>query len=319
MSPAAPFLVTCGLPAPSRRAPCALTIGNFDGVHVGHRALLRRVVEAAHARGLASAALTLEPHPREYFDPEHAPARVATLRDKIEGLHACGIERVYILPFRAGLAGLPAPAFIDDVLVRGCSLRWLIVGHDFRFGARRTGDVALLREGALRHGYEVEELPAVRVGDDRASSSAVREALERGDVDRAGLLLGHPFRLSGRVLHGDKRGRELGYPTLNLRIAHRRAAVHGIFAVRVHGLGTPRAGVASIGQRPTVDASGRWLLEVHLFDFAQEVYGRLVQVEFLEKLRDEEKFESLADLTAAIHQDAERARAHFAARDLATD
>jgi riboflavin kinase/FMN adenylyltransferase len=315
LQPAPPFQVFRGTPAPRKRAACALAIGNFDGVHRGHRALLMRVVTAARERGLVPAAMTFEPHPREFFTPEAAPARVANLRDKIEGLRSCGIERVFVLHFRRQLAQMSAEDFVDRVLVAGCDMRWLIVGDDFRFGARRTGDLALLRARAGANGYEVEELAPVLAADAdgaaRVSSSAVRAALAQGDLALAARLLGHPYHVSGRVLHGNKLGRRIGYPTLNLRLAHKRAAVHGIFAVRVHGIGAPRPGVASAGLRPTVDHSGRWLLEVHLFDFAEEVYGRLVRVEFLQKLRDEEKFESIEELTAAIRNDTERARALF--------
>jgi riboflavin kinase/FMN adenylyltransferase len=302
-----------GAPPPARRVPCALAIGNFDGVHCGHRQLLRQVVEQARRRGLVPAAMTFEPHPREFFAPAAAPARVANLRDKIEGLRASGIERVFVLHFNRGLSELPAEAFIDQVLVAGCAMRWLIVGDDFRFGARRGGDVALLQARAASGGYEVDQLPPVRQGDERVSSSAVRAALGRGDLEHAARLLGHPYHISGHVLHGAKLGRRIGFPTLNLRLAHKRPAVHGIFAVRVHGIGAPRAGVASAGLRPTIDHSGRWLLEVHLFDFAEEVYGQLVRVEFLQKLREEEKFESLEQLTAAIRSDTQRARAIFSA------
>ena len=278
-------------------------------MHIGHRALLERVVAAASARGLVPAAMTFEPHPREFFAPEAAPARVANLRDKIEGLRACGIRRVFVMHFNQRLASVTPQAFIDDILVEGCAMRWLIVGDDFRFGARRAGDVALLRARAAAGGYSVEQLDAVCHAQQRISSSAVRAALQGGDLAQAAALLGHPYHISGRVLHGAKLGRQIGFPTLNLRLAHRRPAVHGIYAVRVHGVGAPRPGVASAGLRPTVDDSGRWLLEVHLFDFADEVYGRLVRVQFLQKLRDEEKFDSIAELTAAIRDDATRARA----------
>jgi len=295
------------------RVPCALAIGNFDGVHCGHRALLLQVVAHARANGLVPAAMTFEPHPREFFAPDSAPPRVANLRDKIEGLRACGIERVFVLPFRRSLAQLEASAFIDQILLAGCAMRWLIVGDDFRFGARRGGDIALLRARADAGGYAVAQLPSVLLGAERVSSSAVRAALAAGDMEHAARLLGHPYHISGRVLHGAKLGRQIGFPTLNLRLAHKRAAVHGIFAVRVHGIGAPRPGVASAGLRPTVDNSGRWLLEVHLFDFADEVYGRLVRVEFLQKLRDEERFQTLEELAAAIRDDTQRARAVLAA------
>jgi riboflavin kinase/FMN adenylyltransferase len=311
--PTAAVEVFRGSPPPARREPCALAIGNFDGVHCGHRALLERVVAAARERGLVPAAMTFEPHPREFFAPDVAPARVANLRDKIEGLQACGIERVFILHFNRRLANLSPETFIANVLVAGCNMRWLIVGDDFRFGARRAGDANLLRAHAAAGGYVVEQIGPVCQGDARISSSAVRAALAAGDLAGAARLLGHPYRISGRVLHGAKLGRQIGFPTLNLRLAHKRPAVHGIYAVRVLGIGAPRPGVASAGLRPTVDQSGRWLLEVHLFDFAQEVYGQLVRVEFLHKLRDEEKFESLEELTAAIRNDTQQARALFAA------
>jgi riboflavin kinase/FMN adenylyltransferase len=256
--------------------------------------------------------MTFEPHPREFFAPDSAPARVANLRDKIEGLRAAGIERVLIEHFDRRFASLSAQQFIDDVLIAGCRVRWLMVGDDFRFGARRAGDFALLQANAARGGYEVERLATVTDGGERVSSSAVRAALAVGDLARASTLLGHPYSISGRVLHGAKLGRQIGFPTLNLRIAHKRPAIHGIFAARVHGI-TERAwpGVASVGLRPTVDDSGRWLLEVHLFDFAEQIYGHLVRVEFLQKLRDEAKYETVEQLTAAIRNDAQRARALF--------
>jgi riboflavin kinase/FMN adenylyltransferase len=301
-----------GVPRANDRPPCALTIGNFDGVHRGHAALLARVVEAARARGLVAAVMTFEPHPREFFAPAQAPARVANIRDKLEALREAGIERVYIEHFNRRFASLSAEQFIDDVLVAGCRVRWLMVGDDFRFGARRAGDLALLRARAAGGGYVVEALPTVLDGSDRVSSSAVRESLEKGDLARARELLGRPYMISGRVLHGAKLGRTIGFPTLNLRIAHKRPAVHGVYAVKVHGI-DERAwpGVASVGLRPTVDDTGRWLLEVHLFDFARQVYGKLVRVEFLAKLRDEERYGTLDELTAAIARDAQRARELF--------
>jgi len=302
-----------GLPPLCARTPCALAIGNFDGVHRGHRALLTRVVEAARLRNLTPAVMTFEPHPREFFAPDKAPARVANLRDKLQGLQACGVEHVYLQHFNRSFAAISAEDFIDRTLVQGCQMKWLLVGADFRFGARRAGDLALLRQFADAGGYAVEQLSTITDGGERISSSAVRAALSVGDLARASHLLGHPYAITGRVLHGAKRGRTLGYPTLNLRIVHRRPAAHGVYAVRVHGI-TDRAwpGVASVGLRPTVDDSGRWLLEVHLFDFADQIYGRLVRVEFIKKLRDEEKYDTLDQLTAAIRSDADQARALFA-------
>jgi riboflavin kinase/FMN adenylyltransferase len=300
-----------GIPRPSDRAPCALTIGNFDGVHRGHQALLARVVAAARERGLVSAVMTFEPHPREFFTPDRAPARISNLRDKLEALEAAGIERVYIQHFNRRFALVTAPEFVEQVLVRGCSVRWLLVGDDFRFGARRAGDNALLAQYAARGNFELEQMPTFDDGGERISSTAVRAALASGDLSRAQRLLGRPYAISGRVLHGRKLGRSIGFPTLNLKIAHGHPAVHGIFAVNVLGLGARRPGVASIGLRPTIDNAGRWMLEVHLFDFADDAYGRLVTVEFLKKLREERKYETLDDLSAAIRSDAAQARALF--------
>ena len=302
-----------GIPRPSERTACALTIGNFDGVHRGHQALLARVVAAARARGIAAAVMTFEPHPRELFTPDRAPTRISGLRDKFEALAAQGIDRVIVQHFNRSFAAVSAEAFID-LVVQGCRARWLLVGDDFRFGARRTGDIALLQRHAALGDFALEQMPTVVEGEERISSSAVRAALGAGDLARARHLLGRPYAISGRVLHGRKLGRAIGFPTLNLRIAHRHPAVQGVFAVRVHGLGaTARPGVASIGLRPTVDDSGRWLLEVHLFDFDGDVYGRLVRVEFLQKLRSEERYATLDELAAAIAADAERARALIAA------
>lgn len=301
-----------GLPAPEQRRPCALSIGNFDGIHRGHRALLVRVVELARQHAIDAAVMTFEPHPREFFAPDNAPARIANLRDKVEALARAGIERVFVQHFTRRFASLSPTDFIERVLVQGCRARWLLVGEDFRFGARRAGDVPLLRSCARAGGYAVESIEAVLAHGERVSSSRIRAALDQGDLALAEDLLGHPYAISGRVRHGSKLGRQIGFPTLNLRVPHRRPALHGIHAVRVHGL-APRAvnGVASIGLRPTVDHSGRWLLEVHLFDFSDEVYGRLVKVEFVQKLRDEARFESLQELTTAIQRDADRARALF--------
>ena len=298
-----------GIPRPSQRVACALTVGNFDGVHRGHQALLTRVTDAARKRGLASAVMTFEPHPREFFAPQAAPMRISNLRDKLGALELAGIERVFIQHFNRRFAQLTATDFVDRILLAGCDVRWLLVGDDFRFGAKRAGDNALLQQYAARGCFELEQMPTFDDGGERISSTAVRTALAAGDLTRAERLLGRPYSISGRVLHGRKLGRSMGFPTLNLRIAHAHPAVHGIFAVRVSGIGRDRVpGVASIGLRPTVDQQGRWLLEVHLFDFTRDVYGELVNVEFVKKLREEQKYETLDALAAAIRRDAEQAR-----------
>ncbi|AMG88477.1 bifunctional riboflavin kinase/FAD synthetase [Bordetella parapertussis] len=310
-------------PPPSQRTPCALTIGNFDGVHLGHQAILARVRQEARARGLVPAVMTFEPHPREYFAtlnrrPELAPTRISGLRDKLQALAAAGIEQVAVERFDARLAEMSANAFIEDLLVAGLQTRWLLVGEDFRYGHKRSGDIDLLREAGLAHGFEVCTLADItdRQGH-RISSSEVRTALAVGDLDRAAQLLGQPFHISGHVIHGRKLGRELGFPTMNLRVAPRCATRSGIYVVRVLGLqDRPLPAVASLGVRPTVEDRGRVLLEAHLLDESLDAYGKLVRVEFLHKLRDEEKFADLPSLTAAIAQDAQNARAYFAVHGL---
>jgi riboflavin kinase/FMN adenylyltransferase len=308
-----------GLPNDIARAPCALTIGNFDGVHRGHQALLARVRAAASDLHLEAAVMTFEPHPREFFaaragDLSRAPNRIANLRDKLGSLANAGIDRVIVEHFNAHFAAMTPEQFTSRVLVEGLHVKWLMVGDDFCYGAKRAGTVAMLKEAGRRHGFQVETLPTVMHGEQRISSSAVRAALAAGDFEQARQLLGHPYAMSGHVIHGQKLGRTLGFPTLNLRVTH-RPALSGIFVVRVHGLaGHPLPAVASLGVRPTVDDSGRMLLEVHLFDYAGSCYGKLVRVEFLEKIRDEEKYTDLATLTAAIENDARQARGWFAQR-----
>ena len=309
-----------GLPNAEARRPCALTIGNFDGVHRGHRALLARVADAAARLGVDTAVMTFEPHPREYFahlsgDESRAPRRIANLRDKLQSLEACGVDRVIVEHFNASFASQPPERFIEDVLVNGLHVKWLIVGDDFRFGAKRAGDFAMLQEAGKRFGFEVVSLPTVMHEDVRISSSAVRDALHAGDFARTQELLGHPYAISGHVQHGRKLGRTIGFPTLNLKIVHKRPAVSGIFVVQVHGLADqPLPAVASLGVRPTVEDNGRVLLEVHIFDFNGDCYGKPVRVEFLKKLRDEEKYNDLETLTRAIDNDARAAREFFAQR-----
>lgn len=292
-------------PTPGR---CALTIGNFDGVHRGHRALIERVIGAARESGLQSCVLTFEPHPREFFAPDAAPPRLTRLRDKLELLGGIGVDRVHLARFDARFAALPAERFVEDVLVRGLGARRIIVGRDFRYGAKRAGDFAALAKAAERHGFGLEAMPDVALDGERVSSSAVRAALQAGELRRAEKLLGHRYFITGRVAHGEKLGRRLGFPTANIPLG-RRAPLSGIFAVEVEGMGPA---VASVGRRPTVNPLERPLLEVHLFDCDGELYGRRVKVSFLEKLRDEEKYEGLEALKEAIARDARQARAYFA-------
>lgn len=310
-------------PPPSQRTPCALTIGNFDGVHLGHQAILARVCHEAQQRELTPSVMTFYPHPREYFAalhqrPELAPTRISRLRDKLGALARCGIRQVVIERFNAKLAAMSANAFIEDLLVNGLQIRWLLVGEDFRFGHNRKGDVELLREAGLHYGFEVQTLADITdQHQHRISSSEVRTALAVGDLAHVKHLLGHPFSLSGHVIHGQKLGRDLGFPTMNLRVAQRCAARSGVYVVRVHGLAlSPLAGVASLGVRPTVEERGRVLLETHLLNETVDAYGKLISIEFLHKLRDEEKFPDLLSLTAAIAADARNARAYFALHGL---
>jgi riboflavin kinase/FMN adenylyltransferase len=302
---------------------CALTIGNFDGVHRGHQAMLALLNNEARHRGLRSCVMTFEPHPRDYFaaragTPEKAPERIATLRDKLGELARCGVDDVVILRFDEQLASLPAQDFITQMLVERLNARYVLVGDDFRFGARRAGDYALLDAAGARQGFDVARMLSYEVHGLRVSSSAVREALAAGDMERAATLLGRPYAVTGHVVHGRKLGRELGFRTLNLRFPFRKPAAHGIFVVRVHGLAAaPLAGVASLGVRPTVEDAGRVLLETHCLDWPASLeteagYGRLVSVELLHKLHDERRYDSLDALRAAIAQDEADARAWLA-------
>jgi len=311
-----------GFHHPGVAPACALTIGNFDGVHRGHQAMLALLCSEAQHRGLPSCVMTFEPHPRDYFalaahKPELAPARIATLRDKLSELERCGVDQTVVLRFDQRFASQSPQAFIDDVLVRGLGTRYVLVGDDFRFGAKRAGDYAMLDAAGQADGFDVARMNSYEVHGQRVSSSAVRAALAAGDMGTAATLLGRPYSISGHVIHGAKLGRTLGFRTLNLRFAHPRPAAMGIYAVRVHGLiDQPLDGVASLGNRPTVDDSGRVLLEVYCLQWpdalgAEGGYGKLVSVELLHKLRDEARYDGLPALTAAIRKDADDARAYL--------
>ena len=300
-----------GVPS-SPGAPVALTIGTFDGIHRGHQAMLARLTEAADDLALTPSVLTFEPYPREFFSPQTAPPRLSSsLRTKLEQFAARGVAHVYVARFNRALAGMTAQEFIDAILVQRLNARWILVGADFRFGKGRTGDLALLRAKAKT--YSVEAMRTVQVAGERASSTAVRAALAQGDIEGATALLGRPFTITGRVAHGRKLGRSLGFPTANIPLRH-KPPFTGVFAVRAHGLaGAPRTGVASLGVRPTVLAHAHPLLEVFVFDFDEPIYGTLVTIEFLHKLRDEERFADLDALTRQIGADVAQARDYFAA------
>jgi riboflavin kinase/FMN adenylyltransferase len=312
---------------PQLAAQCALTIGNFDGVHRGHQAMLALLKNEAQHRGVPSCVMSFEPHPRDYFaavarKPELAPARIATLRDKLTELARCGIDQCVVLPFNAALASQPAESFIEDVLIKGLGVQYVLVGDDFRFGAKRVGDYAMLDAAGDRLGFDVARMNSYEVRGLRVSSSAVREALAEGRMDRVASLLGRPYSISGHVVHGRKLGRDLGFRTLNLRFSHWKPAASGIFAVQVHGLaGQPIPGVANLGIRPSLDPAdvngGRVLLETHCLEWPASLgpegaYGKIIRVELLHKLHDELKYDSLDSLKTGIAKDCDEARAFFA-------
>lgn len=316
-----------GFHHPDVARACALTIGNFDGVHRGHQAMLALLRGEAQQRGIPSCVMTFEPHPRDYFAaathrPELAPARIGTLRDKLTDLAQSGVDQAVVLPFDARLAALSPQAFIDDVLVRGLGTQYVLVGDDFRFGAKRAGDYALLDAAGVSQGFDVARMNSYEVHGLRVSSSAVRDALSQGRMEDTTRLLGRPYRISGHVVHGRKLGRELGFKTLNLRFAHWNPAASGIFVVLVHGLSDkPLAGVANMGIRPSLDPDdvngGRVLLETHCLDWPAHLgpegaYGKIIRVELLHKLHDELKYDSLDALTAGITSDCQQARSYFA-------
>ncbi len=341
------MLVLRGFHHPSIAPACALTIGNFDGVHRGHQAMLALLNAEAAQRGVPSCVLTFEPHPRDYFaavhqKPELAPARVGTLRDKLSELARCGVQQTVVLRFNAALAGQSPEAFIDEVLVRGLGARYVLVGDDFRFGRQRAGDYRLLAEAGHRRGFDVARMNSYEItypqassdGAEpvRVSSSEVRAALAAGRMDDAAQLLGRPYAISGHVVHGRKLGRALGeatagagdgFRTLNLRFAHWKPAASGIFAVWVHGLDAePLPGVANLGIRPSLDPrdvnGGRVLLETHCLEWPAHLgpegaYGKIIRVELMHKLHDELRYDSLEALTAGIARDCADARAWFSA------
>ena len=313
---------------------CALTIGNFDGVHRGHQAMLALLKNEASHRNLPSCVMTFEPHPRDYFakvanKPDLAPARIATLRDKLTELARCGMDQCVVLPFNAKLAAQSPQSFIDDVLVASLGVKYILVGDDFRFGTKRAGDYAMLDAAGLalsaqtggRLGFEVARMNSYEVHGLRVSSSAVREALTQGRMDDVAKLLGRPYSISGHVVHGRKLGRDLACPTLNLRFSHWKPAASGIFAVRVFGLaGHALEGVANLGIRPSLDPNdvngGRVLLETHCLDWpgtlgAEGGYGKIIRVELLHKLHDELKYDSLDALQMGIAKDCIDARTFF--------
>ena len=317
-----------GFDHPDQAKACALTIGNFDGVHRGHQAMLALLQSEARHRNVTSCVMTFEPHPRDYFakafkQPDLAPARIASLRDKLHELAACGVQQCIVLPFNEKFAAQSPDDFINNVLVQGLGVKYVLVGDDFRFGAKRLGDYAMLDAAGAQLGFDVARMNSYEVRGLRVSSSAVREALARGAMDEVAQLLGRPYAISGHVVHGRKLGRELQCPTLNLRFAHWKPAASGIFVVRVHGLHeTPLKGVANLGIRPSLEPNdvngGRVLLETHCLDWPASLgteggYSKIIRVELLHKLHDELAYDGMDALKQGIHKDCEDARTWFAA------
>ncbi len=290
---------------------CVATIGNFDGVHRGHQAILARLRERALELDLPSCVVIFEPQPREYFAPQTAPARLARLRDKLRLLAAEGVDRVLCLAFNQRLSKLSASEFVDTILVDGLGIKHLEVGDDFHFGCDRVGDFEFLQQAGKARGFTVEAAQTVELQGVRVSSTQVRKALAAADFNLAEGLLGRPFRIVGRVLHGQKLARQLGWPTANVQLKRRRVPLTGVYLVSVPIDGVQWPGVANIGVRPTVAGDGKAHLEVHLLDFAGDLYGRRLTVAFHQKLRDEQRFASLEALKSAIDADVAAARAHW--------
>ena len=296
---------------------CVATIGNFDGVHLGHQAILAQLTEQAARLHLPRLVITFEPQPQEFFaGPTASPARLMRLREKLQALDGLGIERTLCLEFDQRLATMPAQTFIETLLVEGLGIRYLVVGDDFRFGHRRAGDFALLVEAGQRYGFEVADNHSYILDGERVSSTRIRQALSQGDLELAARLLGRPYDMCGRVAHGDQRGRTIGFPTANIHLHRRVTPVYGVYAVLLSGPELrPWPGIANVGRRPTVQGV-REQLEVHLLDYRGDLYGRHVKVDFLHYLRPDQRFESLDALRQQIQRDEQAARAYFSARGI---
>jgi len=290
---------------------CVATIGNFDGVHLGHQAVIGQLAETAQSLALPTAVITFEPQPLEYFAPTKVPARLTRLREKLQALRRFAVDRVLCIRFDEHFAALSAEEFIERVLVDGLAVRYLVVGDDFHFGAGRRGNFSMLADAGRHHGFQVVNMHTFNIDGERVSSTRIRTALAMGDLAGAAKLLGRPYRMCGRVAHGDEIGRTLGVPTANIHLHRKQTPVSGIFVVELFGLtGEPLPGVASVGTRPTVNGT-RPLLEVHLLDFDGDLYGAYVSVNFLLKLRDEKRFDTVEEMRRQILVDIEHAREYF--------
>lgn len=290
---------------------CVATIGNFDGVHLGHQAVIGQLAEKGQEMGLPTLVMIFEPQPLEFFKGDAAPARLTRLREKLRALARYAVDRVLCIRFSKSFAEMEAERFVSEVLVGALGIRYLVVGDDFRFGRHRQGDFEMLKQAGDEHGFEVASLHSFKIGGERVSSTLIRKALAGGQMAEAEKLLGRPYRMCGRVAHGDKIGRTLGFPTANIHLHRKVSPVQGIYAVEVFGLkGEPLQGVASVGTRPTVGGT-RTLLEIFIFNFEDDIYGQYLNIDFLHKIRDEEKFDSLDELKAWILDDIEKAELWF--------
>ena len=290
---------------------CVATIGNFDGVHLGHQAVLSQLALKGDMLGLPATVITFEPQPIEFFLPEQAPPRLSRFREKVEALRSYSIEQLCVLKFNKILAEMSANDFIYKLIVKGLNVRYLVVGDDFKFGKDRKGDFTLLKKMGEEHDFQVVNMHTFAIAETRVSSTRIRQALTAGDLMLAQTLIGHPYKMSGRVAHGDKRGRTLGYPTANIHLHRGKVPLTGVYAIQLYGLeDEPIEGIANVGVRPTI-GEGNTLLEVHLFDFNKNIYGENVQVYFLHKVRDEKKFDGLPALVAQIERDCQSAKRYF--------
>jgi len=290
-----------------------VTVGAYDGLHLGHEQLLERVNSASRELGLPSVVMSFEPTPKEFFARPAPPARLMRFREKFDALAGHGIDIFYCPRFNAQMRDIAADAFIRRILVHGLNSRHIVVGDDFRFATKREGTLEHLQRAGAALGYAIEQVPSIKVGDVRVSSTVIREALWDGEIEQATALLGRPYRMSGKIILGEKVGRTLGFPTANVDLRRKQSAVMGIFAVRVQGLpGGPKDAVASVGTRPTFDGT-KPLLEVHLFDFDQDIYGKYIHIDFVARLRSEIKYDSVDELVAQMHRDADNAKSILAA------
>ena len=293
---------------------CVATIGNFDGVHLGHQHVLGELAEKAEEMKLPAVVITFEPQPQEFFIPDRCPGRLTRFREKIKALRRLAVDRVFTLHFSQKLAAMEPEDFIQQVLVDGLGVRYLVVGDDFRFGQKRRGSFEMLQQAGQEHGFQVVNMHTFQLAGERVSSTLIRQSLGEGNLDRAEILLGRPYRMCGRVAHGHKRGRQIGFPTANIHLHRKVSPIEGVFAVEMFGVeGEPVSGVANVGTRPTVNGT-RTVLEVHLLNFERDIYGSHVSVDFLKKIRNEQKFDSFELLKEQILIDATQARDYFTAR-----